>query len=103
MVIRLDQDLDSFFSYIDKKVGLENVMVALTADHGIAPIPTESAKLGVASARLDLDALTETIDESLNARFSPNKGVQYFMPTPELPYLALDPRAFGAVSEKDAE
>jgi predicted AlkP superfamily pyrophosphatase or phosphodiesterase len=103
MVVRLDQDLDSFFSYIDKKIGLENVMVALTADHGIAPIPAESAKLGVASARLDLDALTKAIDESLNARFSPNKGVQYFMPTQELPYLALDPRAFGAVSEKDAE
>jgi predicted AlkP superfamily pyrophosphatase or phosphodiesterase len=103
MVVRLDQDLDSFFSYLDKKIGLENVMVALTADHGIAPIPTESAKLGVASARLDLDAFAAAIDESLNARFSPNKGVQYFMPTQELPYLALDPRAFGAVSEKDAE
>jgi predicted AlkP superfamily pyrophosphatase or phosphodiesterase len=103
MVVHLDEDLDSFFSYLDKKIGLENVMVALTADHGIAPIPAESAKLGVASARLDLDAFTEAIDESLNARFSPNKGVQYFMPTQELPYLALDPRAFGAVSEKDAE
>lgn len=103
MVIRLDQDLDSFFSYLDKKIGLQNVMVALTADHGIAPIPTESAKLGAASARLDLDAFTAAIDESLNARFSPNKGVQYFMPTQELPYLALDPRAFVAVSEKDAE
>jgi predicted AlkP superfamily pyrophosphatase or phosphodiesterase len=57
MIVRLDQDPDSFFSYIDKKIGLENVMVALTADHGIAPIPTESAMLGVASARLDLDAL----------------------------------------------
>jgi len=79
------------------------VIVALTADHGIAPIPTESAKLGAASARLDLDAFTAAIDESLNARFSPNKGVQYFMPTQELPYLALDPRAFVAVSEKDAE
>jgi predicted AlkP superfamily pyrophosphatase or phosphodiesterase len=103
MIVSLDQDLDSFFSYLDKKIGLENVMVALTADHGIAPIPTESAKLGVASARLDLDALTAAIDESLNARFSPNKSVQYFMSTQELPYLALDPRAFAAVSEKDAE
>ena len=56
MVIRLDQDLNSFFSYVDQKIGLENVMVALSADHGIAPIPTESAKLGVTSARLDLDA-----------------------------------------------
>jgi arylsulfatase A-like enzyme len=103
MVVRLDQDLDSFFSYLDKKIGLENVMITLTADHGIAPIPAESAKLGVASARLDLDAFTIAIDESLNARFSPGKGVQYFMPTQELPYLTLDPRAFGSISEKEAE
>lgn len=81
MVIRLDQDLASFFSYIDKKDWLG-----------------ECDGRGVASARLDLDALTEAIDDSLNARFSPNKGVQYFMPsTQELPYLALDPRAFGTV------
>src|ERR1700748_3712659 len=54
-----------------KKIGLENVMIALTADHGIAPIPAESAKLGVASTRLDLDAFTAAVDESFNARFSP--------------------------------
>jgi hypothetical protein len=78
-------------------------MIALTADHGVAPIPAESAKLGVASARLDLDAFTMAIDKSLNAQFSPGKSVQYFMPTQELPYLTLDPRAFGSISEKEAE
>jgi predicted AlkP superfamily pyrophosphatase or phosphodiesterase len=103
MVVALDHDLDSFFSYLDKKVGLGNVMIALTADHGIAPIPSESAKLGVASARLDLEAFTAEINTTLNARFSPGKDVQYFMPTQELPYIALDAKAFGTVSEKDAE
>ncbi len=97
MVLGLDQDLDSFFTYLDKKIGLANVMVALTADHGIAPIPSESAKLGVASARLDLEAFTAAIDETLNARFSPGKNVKYFMPTQELPYIALNAAAFGTV------
>ncbi len=103
MVVRLDQDLNSFFSYLDKRIGLGNVMIALTADHGVAPIPSESAKLGVASARLDLDAFTEAMDAMLNARFSPGKDVKYFMPGQELPYIALDARAFGSVSENDAE
>jgi hypothetical protein len=103
MVISLDHDLDSFFSYLDKKVGLANVLVALTADHGVAPIPSESAKLGVASARIDLDALTDDINVTLNARFSPGKNVKYFLPGLEFPNLALDPRAFGTISEKEAE
>ncbi len=103
MVIGLDRDLDSFFSYLDKKIGLANVTIALTADHGVAPIPTESAKLGIASARIDLDALTDEINTTLNARFSPGKKVKYFLPVQELPNLALDPGAFGSVSEKDAE
>ena len=103
MVVGLDRDLDSFFNYLDKKVGLANVMIALTADHGVAPIPAEAAKLGVASASLDLEAFTAAIDVTLNARFSPGKKGEYFMHTLELPYLALNAKAFGSVSEKDAE
>jgi hypothetical protein len=52
---------------------------------------------------LDLEAFTAAIDAMLNARFSPGKKVEYFMPTQELPYLALNAKAFGSVSEKDAE
>jgi predicted AlkP superfamily pyrophosphatase or phosphodiesterase len=103
MVIGLDRDLDSFFTYLDKKVGLANVMIALTADHGVAPIPTEAAKLGIAAARLDLDTLTTELDATLNGRFSPGKGLHYFMPTQELPYLALNADTFGKVPEKEAE
>ena len=103
MVIGLDHDLDSFFTYLDRKVGLANVMIALTADHGVAPIPTEAAKLGIAAARLDLDTLTTELDATLNARFSPGKGLRYFMPTQELPYLALNAETFGKVSEREAE
>ena len=105
MVLALDRDLDTFFTALDKQIGLANIMVAFTADHGIAPIPTESAKLGVASARLDLKDFTKEINASLNARFSPGKRLKYFFPAQELPYLALDPRVFTAlkVSESDAE
>jgi arylsulfatase A-like enzyme len=103
MVLALDKDIDSFFTYLDKTIGLANVIVAFTADHGIAPIPTESAKLGVASARLDLEAFSANLNAALNQKFSPGGKKNYLMPTQELPYIALDPRAFGNVSEKDAE
>jgi predicted AlkP superfamily pyrophosphatase or phosphodiesterase len=104
MVLALDKDIDGFFTWLDKKVGLSNVTVAFTADHGIAPIPSESAKLGIASARIDLDAFSASIDAALNKRFSPGAKKLYLLPTQELPYIELDPRAFAkGVTEKDAE
>jgi predicted AlkP superfamily pyrophosphatase or phosphodiesterase len=103
MVVQLDKDLDGFFSYLDKQVGLKNVMVAFTADHGVAPIPAQAAKLGVAATRIDLDVLVENLNAALNAKLSPGKEVKYLLPTQELPYLELDPRAFGEAKEKDAE
>ncbi len=105
MIIGLDRDINTFFTWLDKQVGLANVMVAFTADHGIAPIPTEAARLGVSSARLDLENLVQQLDASLNAKFSPGKSLEYFLPSQELPYLALDPRVFSGlkVTERDAE
>jgi predicted AlkP superfamily pyrophosphatase or phosphodiesterase len=46
MVLSLDHDLDSFFAWLDKSIGLKNVWLALSADHGIAPIPGEAADSG---------------------------------------------------------
>ncbi|HEY2040022.1 MAG TPA: alkaline phosphatase family protein [Edaphobacter sp.] len=104
MVVALDRDLDGFFSYLDRKVGLANVMVAFSADHGVAPIPAQAAKLGVAATRIDLDALVEKLNAAMNAKFSPEKHTNYLMPTQELPYLTLDPRTFSkTVTEKEAE
>ncbi len=106
MVLALDKDLDAFFTSLDKTVGLGNVMVAFTADHGVAPVPSVSAALGVASAKVDLDQLSAGIEAALNKRFSlPGAAKKhYLLPTQELPYLELDPRAFPkTVTEREAE
>ncbi len=104
MVVALDRDLDGFFTYLDKRVGLGNVMVAFTADHGVAPVPATAARLGVAAATIDLDAVGQKINAALNAKFSPGKNTAYLLPTQELPNMALDPRAFPkGVTEAEAE
>ena len=103
MVLGLDRDLNTFFTALDKKIGLANVTIAFTADHGIAPIPSTAAHLGIAAAQLNLDSLAEKLNEALNARFSPGQSKPYLLPTQELPYLALDPRAFSGISEAEAE
>ena len=104
MVLGLDKQLNAFFTWLDKTVGLANVTIAFTADHGIAPIPSESRKLGVPSASLDLDKFGEALNEALNVRFK-SGNVNFLMPTQELPYIALDERVFELlkITEVDAE
>jgi Type I phosphodiesterase / nucleotide pyrophosphatase len=102
MILSLDKDLDGFFTWLDKDVGLENVWLALTADHGIAPIGSEAAKLGIDSALVNLDTLYEALEKQLNDRFSPGQQVEYLMPLPEMPYLVLDKRAFEKVHVDEA-
>lgn len=105
MVLSLDHDLDGFFAWLDKSFGLNNVWLALSADHGVAPVPTEAAKLGIHSAVLNLRTLYAGLNERLNARYSPHAKTDYLMPGPDLPYLVLNRRAFetAGVDEKAAE
>ena len=105
MILSLDRDLDSFFAWLDQTVGLKNVWIALTADHGIAPIPAEAAKLGIDSGLVDMGALYNELNRALNKRYSPGQEVEYMMPGPDLPYLVLNKHAFEKVhvEEQDAE
>jgi arylsulfatase A-like enzyme len=105
MIMSLDRDLDGFFTALDQSIGLKNVWVALTADHGVAPIPSEAAKLGIHSGTLDMKVLYDDLNAQLNSRYSSGKQVKYLMPGPDLPYIVLNKEAFQkvGVDERTAE
>jgi hypothetical protein len=105
MVLSLDKDLDSFFAWLDKTVGLNNVWLALTADHGVAPVPGEAAQLGISAAAVDIDKVYEQVNARLNARYSRGETASYLMSGPDLPYVVLNKAAFTAagVDENGAE
>ena len=105
MILSLDKDLDNFNSWLDKTVGLQNVWLALSADHGIAPITTDAAKLGIHAALADMTAVYSSVNLELNERYSKGEKVQYLLPGPDLPYVVLDHRAFekAGINEKTAE
>jgi predicted AlkP superfamily pyrophosphatase or phosphodiesterase len=104
MVLGLDRDLDRFFAWLDKQVGLNNVWIALTADHGVAPVPATAAALGINSATVDLKSLGEQLNAALGAKFPQAKG-NFLLPGSDLPYLTLDRRVFEAagIDEQTAE
>jgi arylsulfatase A-like enzyme len=105
MILALDRQFDQFFTWLDQNVGLNNVWLALTADHGVAPISGEAAKLGMNSAMVDLKKLYARLEEELNQRYSPGEKVEYLMSEPELPYIVLNKHAFEKVhvNEQAAE
>jgi predicted AlkP superfamily pyrophosphatase or phosphodiesterase len=65
ILVRLDKDLGDFFTFLDKKVGAGNYVVALSADHGVAPIPVDMQKTGVDAGVLSLPELQARIEKAL--------------------------------------
>ena len=62
--LRLDRYLGQFFDYLDKNVGKNNYIVALSGDHGVLPIPEELERRGFPSKRYPPKELNETIRQA---------------------------------------
>jgi len=65
LLVRLDKDLGELFAFLDKKVGAGNYVVALSADHGVAPVPVDMQKTGVDADVLNLPELQARIEKAL--------------------------------------
>ena len=65
VLVRLDKDLGELFAHLDQKVGRGNYVVALSADHGVAPIPDRHGKDGVDAGVLSLPELKDRIEKAL--------------------------------------
>ncbi|HEY6330686.1 MAG TPA: alkaline phosphatase family protein, partial [Blastocatellia bacterium] len=73
--IRLDRTLADFFGYLEKKVGLSHVVVALTADHGVTPIPQLMALNKFDAQTIDPQKCSDAVNTALSARFGQGKWV----------------------------
>jgi predicted AlkP superfamily pyrophosphatase or phosphodiesterase len=67
VLAQLDRDLGVLFAHLDQKVGRGNYVVALTADHGVAPIPDDMAKAGMSAGWFKLDDLKAAVSSALEA------------------------------------
>ena len=107
MVDSLDQQLDSFFTWLDKNIpgGLASTWIALSADHGVAPVPAPALALGMPAATIDMAKFTANVNDAMNAKFSPGEKIEYLLPQQELPYLALNRPSFevAGINEQEAE
>lgn len=74
LLARLDRTLDRLIDHLERRVPGRYVL-ALTADHGVAPIPEQTAALGSRAGRLPGKELLSTMEKALEQLFGPGKHV----------------------------
>ena len=69
-------DLAAFFDDLDKLVGLDNVWIAFSADHGVAPSPAfiQEHKLGIGMAQPA--AIRGAAEKALTQAFGPGPWIE---------------------------
>jgi predicted AlkP superfamily pyrophosphatase or phosphodiesterase len=65
MYVRLDKDLGELLKHLDEKVGAENYVVALSADHGVVPTPESMAQIGADAGELHIPDVQQRIEDTL--------------------------------------
>jgi predicted AlkP superfamily pyrophosphatase or phosphodiesterase len=65
MALRTDAMLGDFLRFLDKHVGLDNCVIALSSDHGIPPIPEylKKTRPGIEAGRVGIAAVTRRATE----------------------------------------
>jgi hypothetical protein len=102
MALATDHELAEFFNFLGHQVGLANVWIALSADHGIAPLPTVASKLHLPAAGLDAASLGVQINKTLAAKFAAGKTVE-FLRSFDYPVAWLNDEAFSSLKIKEEE
>jgi Type I phosphodiesterase / nucleotide pyrophosphatase len=103
MALDLDRELADFFNFLGHQIGLANVWIALSADHGVSSLPDAVKKLRIPAANLDAAKLEAQINQALTAKFSLGHPAAYVKL--DFPLAWLDQDAFTAAHrhEHDAE
>jgi len=75
ILIRLDKDLGDLFAHLDLKVGRGNYLVALSADHGVVPVPEDMQTTGADAGLLPLPELQERMEKALEPFHLPKPAI----------------------------
>jgi len=104
MALELDRSLAEFFGFLGHQIGMANVWMALSSDHGVAPLPEFAKALRLPAANLDAQGLRGQINSLLSKKYG-KKG-SYVLDL-DYPVAWLDQDAFsgtpGAKDESIAE
>ena len=75
MAVRTDALLEKLFQAVDRLVGLENVLVVLTADHGVAPNPEVNRERKMPGGRVLAGTVSKAVVEALVKKYGEGNWV----------------------------
>jgi predicted AlkP superfamily pyrophosphatase or phosphodiesterase len=87
MAIRTDILLRKLFAFLDKQVGMKNVLVVLTADHGVAPVPEVSKQHKIEAGRYAAGAVDKPVEAALTAKFGTGPWIEKVVDSGTMLYL----------------
>ena len=102
MLETLDTQLAAFFRFLVKRVGPGNLWLALSADHGIAPLPSYAKGLRIPAGAFSSRQAKERANAALSAQLSPNRPTEY-IPELDWPFAYLSAEAFSSTKLNQAE
>ena len=103
MALDLDRQLAEFINFLGHQIGLADVWIALSADHGVSSLPDAVKKLRIPAANLDAKKLEAQINSAITAKFSAGHPAAYVKLDYPLAWLDQDAFAAAHVREHDAE
>ncbi len=98
---RLDRILASFFKFLDKKMGLENILIVLSSDHGAPEAPEYVRTLGMSVGRFAFDYFKT--DNPLTIALKNKYGRDDLILSHSHPYFYLNYKAIRQINKKPAE
>jgi len=100
MALELDRSLSDFFNFLGRQIGLADVWIALSADHGIAPLPDFAKSLRLPAENQDSNPIRDQINSFLSKKYS--RKAEYVAEL-DFPLVWLRDDAFVAAGRKEAD
>ncbi|HYO90377.1 MAG TPA: alkaline phosphatase family protein, partial [Pyrinomonadaceae bacterium] len=69
ITLRTDRQIAALLDFVDRRMGLQNALVAFTADHGVAPIPEHATAMGLPGGRLSSAQVLDAVKLAIRQRY----------------------------------
>ncbi len=99
--LQCDRMIADLIAYLDDEIGRDRYLLAVSSDHGVAPIPEQSAAAGLDAGRIDQLEFVDELDAHLSAAF-PFETAHRWFDAAHLPHLYVNPRTLAATRNEQA-